>query len=185
EFHRAGHRPDTVPARWSAQLGNDGGPVPPGLRIGAELDRWTFFEALVQVVAALVDLPRIELLLPPPSQWTRRTTRLRAGVADRGALDRIRALLAKAEATTFLQEAEILTDKAQELMAKYAVDEVLVGTAEPAATEIVGRRVGLDEPCADEKATLAAVCASAQRCRAVHDPRLGHVTLLGTPGDVE
>ena len=41
-------------------------------------------------------------------------------------LSRIRALLAKAEATEYAEEAEALSARAQELMAKYSIDQALL-----------------------------------------------------------
>lgn len=41
-------------------------------------------------------------------------------------LEKIRALLAKAEATTFAAEAEVFTAKAQELMRKWSIDEAML-----------------------------------------------------------
>ncbi|MDP9441581.1 MAG: DUF2786 domain-containing protein, partial [Actinomycetota bacterium] len=52
--------------------------------------------------------------------------RTAAGVPDSiddRILSRVRALLAKAESTEFAPEAEAFTEKAQELMARYAIDD--------------------------------------------------------------
>ena len=58
--------------------------------------------------------------------------------ADARVLSRIRALLAKAEATEFSEEAEALTGRAQELMAKYRIDHALLA-AESGRKEEGGR----------------------------------------------
>lgn len=46
-------------------------------------------------------------------------------------MERIRNLLAKAEATTFQEEAHAFTEKAQELMQKYAIDQAMLEASRP------------------------------------------------------
>ena len=48
------------------------------------------------------------------------------GDVDAGVLAKVRALLAKAESTTFEAEAEALTAKAHQLMVRHTIDEALV-----------------------------------------------------------
>ena len=45
---------------------------------------------------------------------------------DRRVLDRVRGLLTKAESTEFPAEAEALTAKAQELMARHSIEQAMV-----------------------------------------------------------
>jgi hypothetical protein len=59
---------------------------------------------------------------------------------DRRMLDRVRALLAKAESTEFPKEAEALSARAQELMARHRIDRALLA-ALAARDEAVGRAV--------------------------------------------
>lgn len=49
-------------------------------------------------------------------------------------LEKIRALLAKAEATSFAAEAELFTAKAQELMQKWSIDEAMLHQDKPDPT---------------------------------------------------
>jgi hypothetical protein len=91
--------------------------------------------------------------------------------------ERVRALLAKAESTEFPEEAEALTAKAQELIARHSIDRALL--EDDAGTEVVGRRVLLDDPYADAKAMLLAEVAVANRCRAVQTEGLGFSTVFG------
>lgn len=184
QFALGRHPVDVVPPLWAAQVGE------PLDRAGSLADlagqhRWDYWESLIRCFAALSGLPRLEKLLPPPSQWSTKVVRASAGASDSSQLARIRALLAKAEATDFPEEAEALTGKAQELMAKYAIDEVLLGAAEQDRTEVVGRRIHLEDPYAAEKATLASVCVQAQHGKAIWDSRFAIVTLVGTPGDLD
>jgi hypothetical protein len=83
-------------------------------------------------------------------------------------LEKVRALLAKAESTTFEAEAESLTAKAQELMARHRIERVLVdGAPDAPPAQPVSRIVRIDDPYSDPKALLLARIASANGCRAV------------------
>ena len=60
----------------------------------------------------------------PPGRL--RSVPTRTVAADERLLGKIRALLAKAESTEFAEEAEALSARAQELMAKYSIDHALL-----------------------------------------------------------
>jgi uncharacterized protein DUF2786 len=83
-------------------------------------------------------------------------------------LDRVRKLLAKAEDDGVTpHEAEALTAKAAELMARYGIDRARLGALHP-ETDSPGDRVfDLDNPWASVKAHLLAGLASALRCQCV------------------
>lgn len=102
-------------------------------------------------------------------------------------LQRVRALLAKAESTTFPEEAESLTAKAQELMARYAIDEALLAASHGSSnrTHIGGERIVVDDPYASAKSLLLSRVAHANRCRAVWSRDDGVSTVFGTASDVE
>ena len=51
--------------------------------------------------------------------------------------------------------------------------------------EVEARRVWLEDPYLEAKALLLANVASANRCRAVVDPRIGFSTLVGHPEDLD
>ena len=104
-------------------------------------------------------------------------------------LNKVRALLAKAEGTDSDHEAEALTAKAAELMAKYGIDEAMAtqrdhGTAKPGSKVIL-----VDAPYAGPKASLLNVVAKAFRCRAVEltgrDKTQLKVHLFGFESDME
>lgn len=83
----------------------------------------------------------------------------------------IRALLAKAEATTFAAEAEAFTAKASELMARYSLDEAMVWAASaPDASHPVETLIELHRPFTAQKAVLVNTVAETYGCRAL---RLG------------
>lgn len=101
-------------------------------------------------------------------------------------LDRVRALLAKAESTAFPAEAEAYTAKAQALVARHSLDEALLrARAGEQALVPFARRIGVDHPYEGEKAALLDAVARANRCHPVWSPDLGFVTVFGYDADVD
>jgi len=100
-------------------------------------------------------------------------------------LDKVRALLAKAESTEYPEEAEALSARAQQLMARYSIDHALLAAAgADARDEPLGRRLSVDNPYGAPKAVLLTVVAEANRCRAVWHRELNCSTVLGFAPDV-
>jgi hypothetical protein len=102
--------------------------------------------------------------------------------------DRVRALLIKAESTTFPEEAEALTAKAQQLMAKYAIDQLAIdiergATGGPSGVE--SREFSLDESYASPKSMLLGSVAHANRCNAVWSGYRKVATVFGLPSDLD
>jgi hypothetical protein len=122
------------------------------------------------------------LALPPLPKLTA-STRPRSA-EDARILEKVRALLAKAESTTFPEEAEALSAKAQELMARHAIDDAMVGGG---GNDDVpsGLRLSVDDPYARAKSILLAEVAAANRCRAVLCVGLGFSTVFGFESDLE
>lgn len=109
------------------------------------------------------------------------------GVSDDGLLAKIRALLAKAEATEFPSEAETLTAKATELMAKYGIEQAMLADAEPSRDKVTNKILQIDNPYGIDKALLLQYIARPLRCRAI---RIGairgqRVHLFGFAADIE
>ena len=83
-------------------------------------------------------------------------------------LDRVRKLLAKAEDEGCTPaEAEALTGKAAELMARYGIDRALLGAARPETDGAASRMFDLRNPWAAVKGHLLAGIAAALRCQCV------------------
>ena len=142
----------------------------------------------VDLLAVMVTLPKLERLLPPPggaNSSVRRGTTIVPGSLDGKVLARVRALLAKAESTTFVEEADALTAKAQELMARHAIDVAMLDSAASVHGAPVARRVHLDDPYVDAKSSLLAVVSSENRCQAVFSPGFGFSTLFGFEADLD
>lgn len=185
------------PPAWADQLA-DLGVVEPWWGHGRDwLGPWSlrrgtsWTEALqtaVETMGVLLRLRTTEILLPPPSEWANFTeVRLRThSPADEAILTKVRALLAKAESTNFDHEADALTAKAQELMARHSIDQAV---AESGGTERrespSARRVAVDDPYANPKSTLLSVVASANHVRAVWDEHHALMTLVGFESDLD
>lgn len=91
-----------------------------------------------------------------------------SGKLDPDVLRKIRALLAKAESTEFVDEAEALTDRAHRLLAKYGMDHALLDARDPAhADRVVAVYLPIDSPYTTSKAEMLAAIALAMRCMAL------------------
>jgi hypothetical protein len=83
-------------------------------------------------------------------------------------LDRVRKLLAKAEAEGVTPpEAQALTAKAAELMARYGIDRALLAAARPETDAPGSRLVDLDNPWKRVKAHLLCGLGAAMRCQCI------------------
>ncbi|MFT3874260.1 MAG: DUF2786 domain-containing protein [Nocardioides sp.] len=128
----------------------------------------------------------LDVLISPPGASD---TKVGVGVpASYGAaadptLDRIRKLLAKAEATPFEEEASTYTAKAQVLMTRHAIDQALVDHPETADVPRM-MRLPVDAPYSDAKASLLSAVALANRCRVVLLQDLAMCSVLGHAGDL-
>jgi hypothetical protein len=80
-------------------------------------------------------------------------------------VNRITALIDKAESTTYPAEAEALMAKAQELMARHAIDEAMLVCGAEVPDDIVDRMVTVRAPYARAKTSLLGAVARANRCR--------------------
>jgi len=139
---------------------------------------------VLEVLGALLPLPPTEPVLTPPSQW--RTLRdTVGGRVDDPVLARVRALLSKAESTSFEAEAEALTAKAQELMARYAIDGALARSRAPRAEAPTMRRIAVDDPYARAKSELLAVVARANDVRCVWDDGFALMSVVGFARDLD
>ncbi len=166
-----------LPPRWREQLAAlDAAPW--------RADRFSYATAVLELYRLLSRLPALEPVAPPPGAQSPATP----VVGEPRMLARIRALLAKAEATGYPEEAEALTAKAQELMARHSLDEAALaarahggGSADgPAAV-----RIGVEPPYETAKAILLDAVAGANRCRAVWNEEFGFSTVVGYEADLE
>ena len=104
-------------------------------------------------------------------------------------LDRVRKLLTKAEADgVTAAEAQALTAKAAELMAKYGIDRALLAARRPETDHPADRKVDIDNPWARVQAHLLCGVAAAMRCQCVLLPRPDpgtRIHVFGFASDIE
>jgi hypothetical protein len=181
----------TVDRRWDEQVRSIGAVVW-WERDDEYLDRWAeragvdradAIEAVIDLRHLLERLPRIELLGPLPGAGTRQPPAGGSAPEPR-MLNRIRALLAKAESTEFPEEAEAFTAKAQELIARHSIDAALLAATGATREEPAGCRIGIDRPYPEAKSSLLHHVASANRCRTVWCPEFAVTTVFGFDADL-
>ncbi|MFF5774847.1 DUF2786 domain-containing protein [Streptomyces californicus] len=167
-----------LPPRWRRQLAE----LPPPVERNRP-DRFGYAGDLLELYRVLLRLPAIEPAGPPPGAAA---DPHRPPAADEPRmLTRIRALLAKAEATGFPEEAEALTTKAQELMARHTIDEALLAARTHSRETPGACRIGVEPPYEGAKAVLLDAVSSANRCRAVWNEDLGFSTVVGFEPDLD
>ncbi|MER7778245.1 DUF2786 domain-containing protein [Streptomyces sp. NPDC096191] len=161
--------------RWAAQLDAvPDGTAPP------RTDRFSHATAVLELYRLLLRLPTLEPLDAGETGRPRQENR-----PESRALARIRALLAKAEATGYPEEAEALSAKAQELMTRHSVDEALLSAHAPSPDAPGACRIGVEAPYEQAKAVLLDAVADANHCRAVWNESLGFSTVVGFEADLE
>ncbi len=184
------YAPAMIHPRWAMGLaavaaGVDVGSPTPHVRHWAArrgLTRAVAMRIVVQLLAMLGTLPRLERMLPLPGES--RHAAAPTGEVDEKMLAKVRGLLAKAESTEFPDEAEALSAKAQELMSRYALHQAVLDHDRGRVPIAGSRRIWLDAPYATAKAHLADAVAVANRCRAVWSEQLGFVSVIGTESDL-
>lgn len=145
----------------------DGGPT-----LGADSDGVT---ALLGLVAVLQGAPLLSEAIASTA----------ASGPEHPKLAQVRALLAKAESTEFDEEAEALSAKAQELISRYALDQLVKDGPARDRSDFQVRRLWLDAPYVRAKTILVSVVASANRCRAASADRLGFSVVVGAAADLD
>jgi len=104
-------------------------------------------------------------------------------------LDRVRKLLAKAEDESVTPpEAQALTAKAAELMAKYGIDRALLAADRPETDQPASRILDIDNPWARVKAHLLCGLGSALRCQCIMLSGTGpgtRIHVFGYGSDIE
>jgi len=191
-----GYAPSTVDPRWASQLSDLGARVrwendQNHLQAWAETEGSEWAATLccaMELLDVFTILPKLEMLTPIPgtARPTASTAHQERAAIDERVLSRIRALLAKAESSTFPAEAETFTAGAQSLMARHSIDHALLASLHQSSREEpTGRRIGIDNPYDAPKAMLLTAVADANRCRTVWSRGLGFGTVIGFPADLD
>jgi hypothetical protein len=181
----------TVPPRWRAQLAALEASVwwqrdDQFLSLWGDkhgVDRAATIEIMIDILLLLVTMQRVESTGPMPGAVE--TTGTAAGQLDQRILDRVRALLAKAESTDYPDEAETYSAKAQELMTRHRIDHALLAAKSNERDAPATRRVVVDNPYEVPKSLLLQVVAEANSCRAVWMKRFGLVSVIGFAADLD
>lgn len=139
---------------------------------------------LVELVAILGRLQPIPALIPPPGMSPRDAVIDLTTPFDSPMLERVRALLAKAESTEFEAEAEAFTAKAHELMARHSIDHAMLAARAANSDVPVTIRLPIDNPYADAKVMLCQIVAEHCGARTVFQPAYAFSTVIGFAGDV-
>ncbi len=101
--------------------------------------------------------------------------------------ERIAALLDKAESTSYPEEADAFLAKAQQLMARHAIDEAMLHGARATPEEVDTLDLVILTPYASAKSVLLGAVAGANRSRVVSANRPGGkvlCTVVGHPTDL-
>lgn len=171
---------DRVDDQWQGELAE----LPPAVE--PDLTTTGGLALSLRVIALLRDLPRIAVTVPAPGNWRLARTAAAPGADAARQLAKVRALLAKAESTTYEAEADALTAKAQELITRHALERLLarIDAPEP-SSGVTTRRIWIDAPYVMAKALLVDAVAAANRCRTVISEALGFTSLVGDPADLD
>lgn len=186
--------PDSaIDPRWLDQLADLGVKRPESAldltNWGADqrLGRYLALHTALALAGFLQTLTGLARLFPLPGTPVSARAASAVPASSGKVLARIRALLAKAEGTDFPEEAEALSAKAQELMAKFSLDRALVD-ADPELDlpdDSGARRIWVETPYVSAKAQLVGAVASANRCRTVSMEQLAVVTIVGAELDLQ
>ncbi len=198
----AGRPADAVHPRWAAHLrALDLPPLPDPTQWLADYQRREAMDAAecirsAQAVARLLGwLHSLGVVIAPPGSAPATSSITDRSIIDtrssepRGldidpVLDKVRALLAQAESTTFEAEAETFTAKAQELMARYAIDAALLWDRSSRHDEPLMIRIPIDEPYIEAKNALLHVVAQHSRCRSIYYRGYALAVVVGFDSDL-
>jgi hypothetical protein len=137
----------------------------------------------VDVAAFLTCLSPVKRLTPLPGRAST-SGAARAAEVDSKVLARVRALLAKAESTTYEAEADTFTAGAQALMARHSIDAALLAAAADEPQGATGLRIWIEAPYESAKVSLLVAVAQANGCRTVSQKALGFCTVVGFDADL-
>lgn len=139
----------------------------------------------VRVMNLLGSLPELPVLVPPPAQWRAGTVAAAGSNLPTALLEKVRALLAKAESTPFDAEADAFTAKAQELMTRHRIDRAVLESVPRSDGSPTGRRLLIDDPYADAKAMLLQAICAANGGHAVWSKALGFSTVFAFADELD
>ncbi len=199
----AARPPSSLHHRWVSNLESLDLPEGTGSRgwlldlASNELPDWsdTLLAALEALMSMLIMAPMAKIIPPPgASSDSAEAGKEQPSIIDLSSqanggkdstiLERVRALLAQAESTTFEAEAETFTAKAQELMARHAIDVAMVWGRSSRTEEPIMIRIAIDEPYANAKSLLLHHVATNSRCRVIQHSAYAICSVVGFQNDL-
>lgn len=137
---------------------------------------------------ALDGLGPIHRMIPSPGSDHVDVVQLRTdGDNEDPLLAKIRALLNKAESTEFAAEAESFTAKAQALISRHSLADMIgesLGEKHCGDTLLASIRIPLDGSYVRAKASLLSVVAAASRCQSIHLTSYAMCFVIGRPREL-
>ncbi len=157
------------------------------LRTGERVDPIAFWTLLLTVAGYIRHLPDMTPLMAIPTEWDAPAVRAPRTEEESKVLNTIRNLLAKAEATSYVAEAEALSAKAQDLMTRYTIDSaVLEAKRHTSLTgQVETRRLLIDNPYPEAKVSLLNSVSDVNGARALWHKDFGLVSIVGLPVDLD
>jgi len=186
-----GYSAQTLHPRWRAELADIAVAVGP-FAAAPQMWRWaashsadedTALTVVLKVLHLLGTIPAVQALLPLPGSHQQSFSVV--GEVDEKMLARVRALLAKAEATDYPEEADALSAKAQALMVRHSLCEALADHDHGRSATASSRRMWIDNPYVAAKVALVQAVAEANRCRTAWAKDLGCVINVGAETDLD
>lgn len=183
--------PSTLHPRWAAHVEALDLPAVSGatgwlasFADNEDISRRATLCAVILALGALGLAGPLPTIMAPPGSSERSATWDSGERVGDPVLQKVRALLAQAESTTFEAEAAAFTAKAQELMARHAIDAALIWASSDRVERPTAIRLPIDDPYADSKALLLHIVAKHSRCRAVRHLDYGLVSVVGFASDL-
>jgi hypothetical protein len=154
--------------------------------VARDLTRVDGMMAALDLLLLFEGLPSLQETIPVPGSPAAAASAVAPpGSLEQKMLAKVRALLAKAEATEFDEEADALSAKAQDLMARYSLNRALLEHEKGVRQSAAVRRIWLDNPYVSGKAMLVSAVADANRCQAVLCTEMGYLSLVGDSTDLD
>ncbi|MCB0992039.1 MAG: DUF2786 domain-containing protein [Acidimicrobiales bacterium] len=147
------------------------------------VDDRTLTQVAGNLASWLKVLPRMAFVCAPPGTIAAGAARRPKAIDKAKLLERVRALLAKAEATQFPHEAQAFTAKAQQIMTSHSIELAMLD--DPAGEAPAALRIWHDPPYASAKGDLLASIAAANGCRTVSHGGLDVSTVFGFRHDLD
>jgi Protein of unknown function (DUF2786) len=182
---------ETIDQRWAEQLDALDLPVVDNasewLVEWVQRDRgpWSHLDSSITMLELFLGVIQpLPVIVPPPGGTARHAATSRhVARSNDPMLNRVRALLAQAESTTFEAEAETFTAKAQELITRHAIDMAMLG-GPTTGDEVNTIRIAIDDPYVTAKSMLLFGVARHSRCRAVLHRAYAMASIIGLEHDV-